>query len=122
MPTSNRNPMPKVHPATREMLPDDPLDLHGVELPGDTELMMRLLVEEYARMGWGLEAIMQLARDPFYQGFHGLWRLYGEEELRRRISTILSRVGVTRVRTVEKEVRELEPELQLVQIRGVISQ
>ena len=50
--------VPKVHPASREMLPDDPLEMHGFEVPGDPELMLRLLVEEYARMGWGMEAIL----------------------------------------------------------------
>ena len=56
---------PKVHPASREILPDDPMNLHAVEVPGDTELMLRLLVEEYARMGWNLESLLELARDPF---------------------------------------------------------
>lgn len=94
---------PKVHPASREVLPDDPLELQGVEVPGDADLMLRLLVEEYARMGWGLEAILDLARDPFYQAFHGLYRLLGEEELRRRISAGLARSGIVRVKTVHTE-------------------
>jgi hypothetical protein len=101
----------KTHPASREMLPEDPLDLTGFEVPGDPDLMLRLLVEEYARMGWGLESILALARDPFYQAFHGLCVLYGEAELRRRVSAVLARVGVTRVRTVEAPLTE-----QLVQI------
>ena len=95
--------VPKVHPASREMLPEDPLHLQGFELPGDTELMLRLLVEEYARMGWGLADLMQLARDPFYQAFHGLWQLHGDEELERRIRSILARTGVTRVKAVQTE-------------------
>lgn len=116
--TANDSIGPKVHPAAREILPDDPLDLHGIEIPGDSDLMLRLLVEEYARMGWGLEAIMGLARDPFYQGFYGLWRLYGEEELRRRIGAVLSRVGVTRVKTVEKQPAPApSPVPNLVQIQ-----
>jgi hypothetical protein len=106
------NPVPKTHPATREMLPDDPLSLHGIEVPGDADLMMRLLVEEYARMGWDLEAIVALARDPFYQAFHGLYRYLGEEAFRRRVSEILSRVGVVRVKSVEAE----PPPANLVEI------
>jgi hypothetical protein len=93
----------KVHPASREMLPDDPLDLQGFEIPGDPNLMLRLLVEEYARMGADVEAILKLARDPFYQAFHGLWRLFGEDELRRRVADIVRRCGVIRVRTVETQ-------------------
>ena len=90
------------------------MELTGFEIPGDSNLMLRLLVEEYARIGWGTEQIMQLARDPFYQGFHGLLRLHGEEELRRRVSEIIGRFGVRRVTKVEIEVEE--PPKQLVQI------
>jgi hypothetical protein len=90
--------VPKVHPATRQVEPEDPMNLHGFEVPGDPELMLRILVEEYARMGVTLDALMGLARDPFYQGFHGLWLLYGEDELRNRLSEILSRCGVMQTR------------------------
>ena len=88
---------PKVHPASREMLAEDPMELSGVEIDGDPELMLRLLVEEYARLGYGLEALMVLARDPFYTGFHGLWQLYGEASLKQRIAAVLARCGVVRV-------------------------
>ena len=103
---------PKVHPATREVLPEDPMDLQGFEVPGDPHLMMRLLVEDYARMGWNTEAIMSLANDPNYQVFHGLQRMFGEEELRRRIADVIGRCGVMRVKTTEPE----SPPTQLVQI------
>ncbi len=65
----DENAVSKVHPAAREMLADDPLSLHGVEVPGDADVMMRMLVEDYARMGWDLKGIVTLARDPFYQAF-----------------------------------------------------
>ncbi len=103
--------VPKIHPATRGVEPDDPMDLHAFEVPGDSELMLRMLVEEYARMGWGLEALMSLFRDPFYHSAHGLWLRYGEEELRRRVAAMLARTGVIRVRTVAAPPAE-----QLVQI------
>jgi len=93
----------KVHPASREILPDDPMVMHGVEVPGDPDLMVRLLVEEYARTGWGLESIMELASDPNYRAFHGLWQRYGETELRRRIAETLSRCGVMRVKTRQQQ-------------------
>jgi len=88
---------PKVHPASREMLPDDPLHLSRHEVGGDHELMLRLLVEEYARLGWGTEAMLGLAQNPNYLAFHGLLRLHGEATLRERIADIVSRVGVLRV-------------------------
>ena len=74
--------------------------------------MLRLLVEEYARMGWGLEALVGLFRDPFYVAAHGLWLHYGEDELRRRLTALLSRVGVIRVKTTVSS----PPAEQLVQI------
>jgi hypothetical protein len=91
--------VPKVHPATRPVEPEDPMNLFAVEVPGDPELMLRLLVEEYARMGWGFDALADLFRDPFYVAAHGLWLHYGEEELRRRLTTMLRRVGVVRTKT-----------------------
>ena len=102
----------KLHPASREMLPDDPLSLHAVEVPGNADLMLRMLVEEYARIGWGLEALLRLFRDPFYVAAHGLWLHYGEDELHRRLTALLSRVGVLRVKTTVSS----PPAEQLVQI------
>jgi len=99
----NPNAAPKVHPASREVLPEDPMDLHGFEVPGDPNLMVRMLVEDYARMGWSTAAIMGLASDPNYQVFHGLLRMFGEEELRRRIAETIGRCGVMRVTTTERE-------------------
>lgn len=94
--------VPKVHPATRPVEPEDPMNLYAVEVPGDPELMLRLLVEEYARMGWGLDALLGLFRDPFYVAAHGLWLHYGEEDLQRRLSDLLGRVGVVRTKTTTR--------------------
>ena len=91
--------VPKVHPATRPVEPDDPMNLFAVELPGDPELMLRLLVEEYARMGWDLDALVGLFRDPFYVAAHGLWLHFGEEELKQRLVAMLGRVGIVRTKT-----------------------
>jgi hypothetical protein len=91
---------PKTHPLDREMLPEDPLELQAFEVPGDVEIMFRLVVEEFARMGWDSNAIAELARNPFYQALHGFWRLHGEAEFRRRVARILSRGGVIRVREI----------------------
>ena len=113
MPARTDNAVSKTHPASREILPDDPLDLTGVEVDGDPQLMLRLLVEEYARMGWGVDEIMRLAADPFYVGFHGLLRAFGEERLRDEITSILARCGVVRVKTIEVTP---EPEPQLVEL------
>jgi len=103
----------KVHPLDREMLPEDPLEMQALEVPGDTELMFRVVVEEFARMGWDKAAIIGLARNPFYAALHGLWQLYGEEEFTRRVGQILQKVGVVRVRTFEKPIQN-----DLLQIEG----
>jgi hypothetical protein len=95
--------VPKVHPASREALPDDPLEMQAIEIPGNRDLMLRLLVEEYARVGWGMEAMMQMAADPNYTAFYGLRQSLGEEELRRRVHDIVSRCGVIRIKTTESE-------------------
>ena len=100
------NATPKIHPGTREILPEDPMEMQGYEVSGDPGLMLRLLVEEYARIGWGTADIMSLARDPNYQSFHGLLRFFGEQELGRRVSEAISRCGVIRVTHVEQP---LEP-------------
>lgn len=92
----NDNAFPKVHPATRLAEPEDPMNLHGFEVPGDPEVMLRMLVEEYARMGFGAEEIMRLFRDPFYQAFHGLYQIWGEEGVARRVGAIISKFGVMR--------------------------
>ena len=91
----------KVHPATRAAEPEDPMNLHGVEVDGDPEIMLRMLVEEYARMGFGLDELLDLCRQPFYVGLHGLLQFYGEEELTQRLSGILAHCGVFRVATRE---------------------
>ena len=104
--------VPKVHPATRQGEPEDPMNLFAVEVPGDPELMLRLLVEEYARMGWGLEALLALFRDPFYVSAHGLWLHYGEDDLRLRLATLLGRIGVVRTKTTTS----IPPSSRLVQI------
>jgi len=65
----------------------------------DPELMLRLLVEEYARMGWDLDALVGLFRDPFYVAAHGLWLHFGEEELKQRLVAMLGRVGIVRTKT-----------------------
>ncbi|HEY3392063.1 MAG TPA: hypothetical protein VGK58_05110 [Lacipirellulaceae bacterium] len=109
---ANPNAAPKIHPASREILPDDPLEMQAFEIPGDPELMLRILVEEYARIGWGAAAIMQLSLDSNYTAFYGLRRALGEQELHRRVSHIISRCGVMRIKAKETE----PPSERLVQI------
>jgi hypothetical protein len=52
-------------------------------------------------MGCDLDSMMNMFRDPFYQSLHGLWQLYGEDELRRRVIEILGRCGVMRTTIID---------------------
>lgn len=97
----------KVHPVTRQVEPDDPLDLNATLVPGDVDLMFRSVVQEYAWMGWGTEPILGLFRDPFYPALHGLWEALGEEETRARIDVVLTRTGVIHFHAT---VHESEPD------------
>ncbi len=118
MSTGNPKPEPKIHPATREIAADDPLALHGLEVSGDPNLMLQFLVEEYARIGYGLAGIMRLFRDPDFQAPHGLWRLFGDEELERRVAGILASCGVMRTTTTftspssPSELVQLSPQIK----------
>jgi hypothetical protein len=102
----------KVHPASREVLPDDPMEMKAIELAGDAELMFRLLVEEYARIGLGVNAISELASNPNYTAFYALRRRLGGDEFRRRVQDTIARCGVIRLTAMETE----PPSENLVQI------
>lgn len=86
----------KVRPATRGLVPDDPMNRHAVQVPGDPEVMLQVLVEEFACTGWTLDAIRELAWDPFDEILHGLWEHYGDDEFCRRVREILSHCSVMR--------------------------
>jgi hypothetical protein len=66
---------------------------------GDPELMLRCLVEEFARQGYDADRIMKLFASPFFQATWGLKQLYGEGGVRSRVEATLARCGVMRFRT-----------------------
>jgi hypothetical protein len=117
METVVANLVPKVHPATREVLPEDPMGLHATPVPGDPEVMIRAVVQEFAGMGWDIAAIVGLFRDPSYPLLHGLWLALGEAAVRERIASVVRRYGVYRFRaTVHEEPEDTESGPELVQI------
>jgi hypothetical protein len=117
MATASARFVPKVHPATRPMEPEDPMMLHATAVWGDPEIMLRCLVEEYAGIGWDVEGILALCHDPFYPALHGLLGLYGEHGLRERVSGLLqgSRRFPLRA-TVHERAEPAEPNAELIQI------
>jgi hypothetical protein len=114
MSDTNRNRsnlVPKVHPATRAVEPEDPMTLNATSVPGDPEVMLRCVIQEYARMGWDAPAILGLFRDPLYPALHALLDWYGEPRLRERLHAELARIGVLRfAATVRDEIEPTEDE------------
>jgi hypothetical protein len=109
--------VPKVHPATRAVEPEDPMTLHAVMLTGDPEVMLECLVQEYAWMGWGTEQILSLFRDPFYPALNELQRHCGEAAIRDRVTSLVRQMGVIRCQVVEREETEqAEPGPELIEL------
>jgi hypothetical protein len=104
--------VPKVHPATRPVEPDDPFTLYAIPVPGDPEIMLDCLVQEYANMGWGVEQIVGLCRDPFYPALYRLWQLWGAERIQELVAERLRQSGASRFQVViHEESSPAEPEL-----------
>jgi hypothetical protein len=101
------------HPKDRPMEVEDPLELHGVELDGDTDVLFTCLVEEFARIGWDTETILRTFAQSEYQGPYRLMRSIGADAARQRIEQIVSRCGIWKTSTVEQPT---QPEAQLVQL------
>ena len=102
--------VPKAHPASRPVEAEDPLSLHAISLEGDPELMLHCVVQEYAWMGWGIEQILSLFRDPFYPALRELWDRYGEANLRERIASLIQQTGIFHFQVTIREEPEPKPE------------
>ena len=92
--------VPKVHPASREMLPDDPLEparLRSPRRPGVDAAAARRGIRPHGLGRWTRSC--ELARDPNY---HGVSRPVAARTARRNSaaasSGILARCGVIRVK------------------------
>jgi hypothetical protein len=107
--------VPKVHPAAREVMPDDPLNLCATPVEGDPDLLVRAVVQEYAWLGWDPEQIAALFRDEFYPMLHGLRLALGEVGVRERIDAVFRHWGVLRFRSTVHEVPD-DAAPELVQI------
>jgi hypothetical protein len=78
--------------------PQDPMMLMGIALPAGPEAqrdMACAFAEEFARIGYGSQRILDLFRNPFYAGAHGAYLRLGEEEVRRIIDETSSVWGRT---------------------------
>jgi hypothetical protein len=109
--------VPKVHPANRPVEPEDPMTLHATAGPGDPEIMLQCLAQEYAWMGWNAGQILQLFRDPFYPALNDLLRRYGEDGIRERLVGVLDSMGIFCCQaTVNDESGSAEAEPDLIEL------
>lgn len=95
----------------------DPLELHGVELNGDADVLFTCLVEEFVRFGWDTEMILRTFAQPEYQGPYQLVRRIGPDAARQRIEQIVARCGVWKTSTIE-QTAEAEPQVIGLTIGG----
>ncbi len=90
--------------------PDDPMALMGVAMPTGPDgneamaAMAESLADEFLRMGYSSEQVMQMFRDPFYRTTHAIWRAWGEERVRAVVLPLARRYErvVTGPRTVPR--------------------
>jgi hypothetical protein len=111
--------VPKVHPATREVEADDPMELVAEPVPGDPDVMLACLVQEFAGLGWDADQLLALFRHPAYPVLNHLLAHYGEAEVRRRVADLLAQSGVFRVRetVADPDPEDDEPELIQLAVR-----
>lgn len=72
--------------APKPLEPEDPYEgvtwvVPHVTSPEACLAMARTFIEEYLRIGWTEEAILELFRDPLYRGPYGLLQAFGEETI-----------------------------------------
>jgi hypothetical protein len=115
-PTDQR--APKVHPLSRGIEPDDPLELVAEPVEGDPDVMLECLILEFAAMGYESEQLLAMFQSPFYPVLNLLLEHHGAEEIERRVEALVQRAGVFRVRETISEDPELEDEAgpELVQL------
>jgi len=110
--------VPKVHPATREVESDDPLELVARPAPGNADVMLECIVQEFAGLGYDADELTALFSNPAYPVPNQLLHYYGPAEIRRRISELLGRSGVFHTREVIADDPEPEDdeESELIQL------
>ncbi|MCH8087995.1 MAG: hypothetical protein IIC81_09125 [Chloroflexi bacterium] len=70
---------------TKEFDPEDPMELVGVEVVGDSDVVMEQIIQEYLSMGWSSSAIFFLFRTPNYMATHRIYKEKGDSYVKKRI-------------------------------------
>jgi hypothetical protein len=77
--------------ATKKLENDDPFTLIGVPITTGAEdalvEMACAFAEEFLRMGWSPDRILQLFRNPFYRGPYAAYQAKGEEWVRALLAS-----------------------------------
>jgi len=68
--------------ADKEYDPEDPMEMIGVQFPGQSEAQLRdmavCFAEEFVREGWSAEKLFKMFQNPFYQGPYLVWKQKGD--------------------------------------------
>jgi hypothetical protein len=70
------------------------MQMRGNSVPGDQQVMLQCLIEEFARMGWDANQIGLLFENEFFLASHGLAERLGQKAVRECIEQTLQRCGV----------------------------
>jgi len=81
--------VPKVHPTTRELEAEDPMELVANPAPGDPDLMLDCMIQEFAWQGYDAAELMRLFMNPEYPVLNQLLDCFGLDEVRRRVDEAL---------------------------------
>lgn len=109
---------PKVHPLDRLADVEDPFELMAEPVSGDPQVMLECMLEEFVWMGWNASQLESLFQNPGYPVLVALGEHFGEDEVRRRIQSLLARTGVLTFREViaDPDEDEVEDEPEVFQI------
>lgn len=78
----------------KEVEEDDPLEMVGVELSGQSEDELRdmalCFAEEFIREGWDEMELFYIFQSPFYAGPHLVWKQKGDDFVKSVITQAVS--------------------------------
>ncbi len=78
---------------------DDPMELVGVSLPADEEVMREMaytFAEEFAQLGYGEERLLKLFRSSSYAAAHQAWLALGDDQVSRIVKECVDVFGSVR--------------------------
>lgn len=103
--------VPKVHPLTRESTEEDPFALMAEPVPGDPQVMLECMLQEFAWLGYAPEQLLALFYDPGYPVLCQLREHFGDDVIREKVHAMAAAWGVLRFQETIAEPEQAEPEL-----------